>query len=191
MRTRMSLTLIATVLGLSALLWTQDARSLPEYAQARDVARQVLEESRTLLMKELASKGAAGAVDACAAVALDLGRKHEAAGWRVRRVSTRLRNPADAPDAYEATVLGRFAADGVKPEAEHVGVSTEQGKRYLRYLKPIVIPGELCLKCHGDPASMDPKVVEILRSRYPQDRATEHQVGDLRGAVSVRIPLSK
>lgn len=191
MTLRRCLTFCSALLAVPVVLRTEDVRSLPEYAKARDVARQVLEDSRDLLLREVAAKGPAGAVDACAAVALDIGRRREGEGWRVRRVSTKLRNPADAPDAYEAAVLTGFAEKPVTAETEHAGISLEEGRRYVRYIRPIVIQGELCLRCHGDPDSMDPKVAEALRRRYPGDKATGYKVGDLRGAVSIRIPLSR
>jgi hypothetical protein len=177
--------------ALLALAVPQSVENLPEFAKAKEVARQVLDESRALLIKEIAAKGAAGALNACAAVASDLGKKHESEGWRIRRVSEKPRNPADTPDAFEQQALRRFAAGTVTPQTEFAAVSDEQGRRYLRYLKPIVIPGGICLRCHGDPAAMEPEVRETLGKLYPGDKATGYMIGDLRGAVSVRIPMSQ
>jgi hypothetical protein len=126
-------------------------------------------------------------------VALDLARTHEREGWRVRRVSDRLRNPADAPDAWEVRQLALFEerhrAKPLDADAEAWEVVREDGRRALRYAKPVVIPGELCLRCHGDPATFDAALRDSLSLRYPDDRATGYRVGDLRGAISVRIPL--
>ena len=36
---------------------------------------------------------------------------------------------------------------------------------------------------------IDPQVQSILRERYPLDQATGFRPGDLRGAISVRVPL--
>jgi hypothetical protein len=55
-------------------------------------------------------------------------------------------------------------------------------------MQPIRVQA-MCLSCHGDPAGIPAEVKEILASRYPKDLATGYKAGDLRGAVSVRIPL--
>lgn len=166
---------------------------LPEYLQARAVAARVIEDTRALLEREIQARGPAGALQACFAVALDLARKHEQEGWRVRRVSERVRNPGDTPEPYEATVLRRFAelkARGeLGPAAEHVEVVTETGRQYLWYLKPIAIAGPVCLNCHGPTEQLATDVKAALATFYPNDQATGYRLGDLRGAVSVKIPL--
>jgi hypothetical protein len=63
------------------------------------------------------------------------------------------------------------------------------GTYELQYVRPILMQAR-CLPCHGDPASLDPAVHALLARRYPEDRATGYRVGDLRGAVSVRVPLA-
>lgn len=165
----------------------------PEYQRARGIALQVLADTRALLEREIAAKGAAGALHACSAVALEEARKHEEPGWRVRRVTLKVRNPADTPDRYERRVLREFArlqdAGRLSAETEHVTVGVERGHPVLRYLKPITIPGPLCLNCHGPRGDLDAEVRAALRARYPNDRATGYRVGDLRGAISIRVPL--
>ena len=56
----------------------------------------------------------------------------------------------------------------------------------LRYYRPLVI-AEPCLACHGDAESLDPAVAEAIAARYPDDRATGYEVGDLRGVVRVTV----
>jgi hypothetical protein len=47
----------------------------------------------------------------------------------------------------------------------------------------------MCLTCHGEKAKIPPAVRAVLAREYPDDHATGFSVGDVRGAVSVRIPL--
>jgi len=166
---------------------------LPGYREAQAIAKKIVEDTRSLLLKELGEKGPAGAIQACSAVALEMARKHERQGWRVRRVSLKVRNPADTPDPYEARILKQFEALNAKgqlrPDTEHVEVVTEEGKASLRYLKPIVITTPLCLNCHGPQEGLLPEVKAVLQALYPGDQATGYQLHDLRGAVSVKIPL--
>jgi hypothetical protein len=185
----------APVFFTALLLFSQerDVAKLAEYQHAQDVAREVMEGTRALLMKEMQAKGAAGAIQACSAVALDLAKKHEREGWRIRRVSLKLRNPADAPDAFEERQLARFAAqhaEGKLPAEGHAEVVKEAGRNYLRYMRPILISAPLCLQCHGTFEDMSPEVQSRLQQLYPNDRATGYRLKDLRGAVSIRIPLA-
>mgnify|MGYP000379000857 CR=1 FL=1 len=48
---------------------------------------------------------------------------------------------------------------------------------------------ELCLSCHGARASLSPAVSERLRTLYPDDRAVDYRVGEIRGAMTLRQPL--
>ena len=161
------------------------AADMPEAARARVTAREVLEETRSVL------EGAALRV--CAAIAQNIARKHEGEGWRVRRVSEKVRNPADTPDADERDVLtfwARERADGrLKATDEHEELLTENGRRYFHYMRPILIAGPVCLQCHGEPAKLAPGVADALKELYPNDQATGYSVGDLRGAISVKIPM--
>lgn len=166
--------------------------TLPEYQTARAAAKAVLDSTRALLTQELEAYGPAGAIESCSAVAIALAREHEREGWRVRRVSLQLRNPADAPDGFEKRVLRGWASRHLRspldPGTEHVAVAHRAGRRSLRYMKPIVV-SEPCLACHGPASSLSPEVRGVLRERYPKDRATGYRAGDLRGAMSVSVPL--
>jgi hypothetical protein len=161
--------------------------------RSRSAARELLTSLRTTLEKQLAAHGPAGAVSVCADIAQDLSDAvADRNGIGIRRVSERWRNPKDEPDVYELTVLKLFA-DAMREttltdQSEHAGVVIEDGARVFRYMKPIRIQG-MCTACHGQPARMDPAVMKALADRYPADRATGYAIGDLRGAVSVRIPF--
>ncbi len=183
--------LLATI--VVPIVMAQGTQNLPEFKTAKEIAMQILVEGRNLLMKEVNEKGPAGATQACAAVALDLAKKHEKEGWRIRRVSDKIRNPNDAPDSYEASMLKKFAAmkqsGKLGPEDESAEIISEGGNRYLRYMKPIQIAGPICLKCHGSPSEIGADVKEKIAKLYPADQATDYRLQDLRGAVSVKIPL--
>jgi hypothetical protein len=67
-------------------------------------------------------------------------------------------------------------------------IRAPDGSHELQYVRPLVVDGR-CLACHGDPAGFDPEVRAVLARRYPDDRATGYAPGDLRGAISVRVPI--
>jgi hypothetical protein len=199
----------AAILALAALLLacsdtaarrgTQEAPPAPAappeaaVVAARGAADAVMARVKGLLETELAAGGYAGAVEACAELAQQATREEaERAGLAVRRVSLRWRNPADAPDAFERAALERLeieAKAGALPvEVIEVAPATAGNPAELHYLRPIVV-APLCLGCHGAPADLAPGVAEALARRFPADSATGYAAGDLRGAVSVRVPL--
>ena len=79
--------------------------------------------------------------------------------------------------------------DGHRPVATRVVVGSGP-QAQLRALYPIVFPGGVCSRCHGEEGEIDAEVRAAIDERYPQDRATGFRPGDLRGAVSVRVPLA-
>jgi hypothetical protein len=102
----------------------------------------------------------------------------------------RYRNPKNIPDDYEQRKLEEF--DFLNREKrlgnEYVEVVKEGDHEYLRYMRPLVaIP--LCLVCHGLKENIPSEIKAILVEKYPDDRATGFLVGDIRGAISVKIAL--
>jgi hypothetical protein len=168
-----------------------DPRVDSAVAEARVAANELAAQLKKLLQEELAAGGFDGAIAVCAEVAQRRTAEYrEAFKNDIRRVSLRRRNPENEPDDYERGVLESFDRLPVdaRPKAEHWEVVTEDGQESLRYLKPLVT-GALCLTCHGDRATMAPAVTEALGEHYPDDRATGFAVGDVRGAITIRIPL--
>ena len=185
--------LVLSGLTLVALVLPAVAADAPEVEQARMVATQVLEETKSVLEGALKGGQPAAALGVCASVAQNIARRHEQQGWRVRRVSEKVRNLADTPDAEELAVLQAWQeahqAGRLAPAAERHEIVTEGGRRYVHYMKPIFIAGPVCLQCHGAPDKLAPGVADALKELYPRDQATGYAVGDLRGAVSVKIPI--
>lgn len=160
--------------------------------QARRTAGELSETVRGLLQQELQRGGYESALRVCSEAAQRVTREfREQRGHDVRRVSLRARNPADAPDVLERRVLEEFdrrRAAGELPVEHFEVVTSDEGVRALRYLRPLVT-GALCLNCHGRPEDIPPGVSAALKEKYPNDPATGYRGGDVRGAVSVVIAL--
>jgi hypothetical protein len=158
--------------------------------RARGTADALSTDLGGLVMSTLQEQGPVAALEVCSTVAQRRTSEHAASGVGVRRVSERLRNPDNAPDEWEARELeemARLHEQGETP-SEVVGIFRRGEASTLRYLRPITIAPP-CLTCHGQPSEIAPEVAEILRQRYPDDRATGYRAGDLRGAVSVAVDL--
>ena len=72
--------------------------------------------------------------------------------------------PENAPDAWEAAALAAFE----RGEREVVSVDLIEGERFLRLMRPMETE-PACLKCHA---------------------AQGYRVGDVRGGISVSVPLA-
>jgi hypothetical protein len=168
-----------------------DPRARDALAEARAAAQGLTEEIRGLLMRELKAGGLEGAVSVCATTAQARTADYRRSfGNDIRRVSLRRRNPANEPDAYERRVLESFDRLPVdaRPGVEAWELVRQEGRETLRYLKPLVASA-MCLTCHGPVTEIPPTVRAVIAREYPDDQATGFSAGDVRGAVSVRIPL--
>jgi hypothetical protein len=142
------------------------------------------------LQKAIADKGVDGAVEFCNVNATPLlNEVAEKYNVNIRRASNRYRNPADQPNEDEQQLLEAYeynAENGIKSEPS---IQKVENGDVLLYTKAIVIPGAFCLSCHGDPSKeIDSKTLQKIDSIYPNDKAKGHQIGDLRGMWSIRIP---
>jgi hypothetical protein len=158
-------------------------------AEGGAIATTVAQGLAQRLQAELATAGAAGAVDFCARTALALTDSLVAAtaAHEVKRTSSRIRNPRNTPDDYERMALAWFdsvrTTTGVLPAA-HVQLA---GEDELRFYRPLLI-APFCTQCHGAPEQLDPEVRRILAERYPADQATGYVEGDMRGVIRVSLP---
>lgn len=142
------------------------------------------------LQKAIAENGTVGAIEFCNTQALpilqEVGEKY---GVEIRRVSNRYRNPADLPNEEEKPLLEAYEYIAESKGKSDPNIQKFENGEVFLYTKPIVIPGGLCLSCHGEPGKdIDENTLKKLGELYPQDKAKNHQIGDLRGMWSVRIP---
>lgn len=139
------------------------------------------------LQTALQENGPVGAVSVChtraAEIAAAAGAEYDVT---IRRTSTRLRNPRNAPDAWEKMNLASFEQqlrNGAAPETLSATTATRTDARVtFRYMQPIIVQ-PLCLTCHGE--TLAPELAAAIDARYPQDQARGYRAGELRGAFSV------
>lgn len=155
-------------------------------AEARGMIPGFSAELVATVRQAMQAGGPVQAIGACQLLAPEITGRHGKAPWRVGRTSLRLRNPANAPDAWERQVLEQFARDFAagRPLGELRQGAVVNGE--YRYMQAIGV-GEPCLACHG--GSLAEPVRQALRERYPGDAAQGFAAGDLRGAFTVRRRL--
>ena len=180
---------------LFSLSFTVSA-DMDEYkAEAKKVTGAFFEELKSELSKGLKAGGPVAAIGICNTRAPALAMEHsQNSGWEVARTSLKLRNPDNAPDAWETKVLQRFEeqrARGEGPDALVYAETVEEGdEKYFRFMKGIVMPPlekMPCLMCHGE--DLDPKTAAALDELYPQDKARGYKAGQVRGAFTLKKKL--
>jgi type IV secretory pathway TrbL component len=162
-------------------------------ADARKASAALIQKLGGELKAAVAASGPEGAIAVCKErapqIAADVSKQF---GFDVKRVSPKNRNPAGASDAWEAEAqagLEKRLAAGEKPETLDTWqiVSTPSGKQF-RYAKALPVQ-QMCLTCHGDPASIPDGVKARLAAEYPLDKATGYAPGMVRGIVSIKRAL--
>lgn len=155
--------------------------------ESRQAARALGSELRATLQTDLKSAGPVRAIVDCNVQGPWLTEKLSAEqGMQVGRTSLRTRNDANAPDAWERSVLAQFEQRKAAGEAvsalEYFELTRQDGKQVFRYMKAIPME-DFCLMCHGE--QIPPDIAAELGRLYPHDRARGYRKGDIGGAFTV------
>ena len=163
-------------------------------AVANEAATAFVRDLGAALKEEMGKDGPAIAVNICTALAPQIaGRISRAYGWRVTRVTNKVRNPLiGMPDAWEQKVLAEFekrtATGQPFDDMTFAEVVKEPDGEYFRFMKAIGIQ-PICLVCHGQKDEIPEAIRAALQQNYPHDQATGYKPGELRGAVSIKQPM--
>lgn len=105
-------------------------------------------------------------------------------GLEIGRISNKNRSPENKPMKVDSLVLLMMAdqaKDGVVPATSLVKLT---GSKY-RYYHPIVMQSQ-CLPCHGNiESNIGSKFYDLIKSKYPNDKAIDFVAGDFRGAWTI------
>ena len=162
-----------------------------EVAQAKKAIKSFVVDLKGELKSNLKAKGPVATIEICNKAAPEITKKKSARyAGTIGRTSLRLRNPKNAPDAWELATLKEFEVRKSNGESikkiDKAEVVAQDGKRFFRYMKAIPT-GEACVKCHG--ADIKSAVAKKLDALYPEDKARGFSKGDIRGAFTVMRPL--
>ena len=194
MLSRISLLAVAGLLtgvALSVHAQTNEKLLLDE---SRAIANLIVNQVRDELVREIERTSPMRAITVCKysvpEITSSISRQK---GVRVTRVALRPRNPSlGEPDAWEQKVLLDFekrVAKGEKADVlEYHQIVSEPAGRSFRYMKSIAVSPP-CLLCHGPVEQLSEGVRAMLQQEYPNDRAVEYRLGQVRGAVSVKKPF--
>ena len=159
--------------------------------QSRDASKQLGSQLKGELKAGLKSQGPVESIAICNVEAeIIASNVSKDANLEVGRTSLKVRNPSNTPDAWEKEKLIYFeqqiqtGMDGKTLEVYEV--INEDNQKWFRYMKAIPT-SEVCVVCHGETIAQPIK--QRLEALYPDDKATGYQVGDLRGAFTVKTKL--
>lgn len=182
---------VAAVLALAPAAHAGQPASTPgtQVSAARAASKELGEALKSQLVAALKSGGAIAALSVCntvaPSIAANISKQHS---MEVGRTALKVRNTANAPDAFETRVLEDFAnriAAGADPATlEYSETVTENGGSTFRYMKAIPMAAEPCAACHG--TDVKPDVKAAVDQLYPQDQATGFKPGELRGAFTIK-----
>jgi len=185
------LLLIPLLATLGSSIANAETTNKERALQSKLVVKEFMGQLKGELQTAMKTGGPVNAINVCKeqapVIAQNLSDKH---GWKVARTSLKVRNPANAPDAWETSILKSFEnrklkGEKVKPMAHFETVKTAEGESF-RFMKAIPT-GKVCLACHGE--NINDSVAAKLKTSYPNDKATGFKAGDIRGAFSITQPI--
>lgn len=136
------------------------------------------------LTRELTQGGPGDAIQVChmsaTTIVHRIGREE---GVSAGRTSARVRTPSNAPRAWAAPIVARYAESRA---AGLDGFVVDLGNK-VGVMRPVAHRA-VCSPCHGLEEQLNSRVRVELKDRYPVDRATGFKEGDLRGWIWVEVP---
>ena len=179
---------VSTFLMLPLLLVAAAMSSRPQGGvELSQVVREIeqLDAMRASLAQGFGDQGVAATRETfsqvCRPVAARAQQLASENGWVVQQLAEKHRNPNNALD-LEAVRAYRLMLQ--EPQLMGLWVRTTMGgAEGARYFRRIVVE-QACLACHGPEVSRP----DFVRQGYPQDKAFDFKIGDLRGVYSVFVP---
>ena len=157
--------------------------------QGQKITRDLQKTIGMALTNALNEGGVQNALKVCKASALPMTDSlANINGVKVRRLSSKVRNPINRPTPREETIITDFEnliQRNIKPKAKLISASDGN---HLYY--PIIISNPLCLRCHGKPnTEIQAQDFKLIQELYPADKAIDYRLGSLRGVWRISFPL--
>jgi len=153
--------------------------------KGKEIAAASFLELSTQLTEQMKAGGPAQAIPFCNEKALpitnQLSEKFDAT---IKRTSNNLRNQENVPSKRELEILDNFHK--MKLENKQLMPIVEVDATNKKHFYAPIIMKANCLVCHGAiNEAVNIKTDSIIKSLYPNDKATGYAEGDLRGIWSI------
>lgn len=160
-------------------------------AKLENISKSYLKNLKGVLVSNMKEGGPLQAVSVCSDTAqkltLEFALKNNV---KIKRVSFKNRNPLNTPDEFETEAINQFQkllnSGKLNKESNVFEIFNNNGTEKARFLKPILVDAP-CLNCHGNDSQISEEVRKVLVKKYPEDKAINYSIGDLRGAISIEF----
>ncbi len=161
-------------------------------ARADEASGLLMKRLGTQLKSALKAGGPESALQVCQQVGQPLtdATNQELGGVTVTRTALKVRNPKNEPNESDRKVMEAWLQ---KNEDGSMLLKSEvvQGPKGGTVVYKPILTQQVCLKCHGDPATFSPELKASLNQLYPNDQATGFTEGSLRGVFKITFPPNK
>jgi len=182
MKSAFLLVLLGILLTVSACRQIRSDDELIE--KGTSVSKELVNALMTELQAEISENGLPDAINYCSLHALPIADSiSRLEQLKVSRVSHRFRNPMNASDDKETAMIEKYTWQQKAGEELHPQVVKRNGQKI--YYAPILLASPLCLSCHGPYENIDPDVRNVLNERYPDDRAVDFRLNEVRGMFKI------
>lgn len=179
----------ATTVSKKNVQYVSGPDELTYIRMGKEIADTIGSTLKQNLQKAMKEGGPVNAVQFCNLEAMPLTNSYSAKyNTEVKRVSDRNRNPQNAANEKELAVLADYNSQlaAGEPLSPKVAIDADGRKHFYA---PI-FTGGLCLTCHGNPKSIQPELLTAIDSLYPNDKARNYTVSELRGIWSIKFKNS-
>ena len=172
------------------LIYADDTLSYEK--ESKEAIKELAINLKKSLKAVLKESGPTAAVEYCNIAAIDITDRISASkSIIIKRTSLKVRNEGNLATSWEKDILNRFEkrqklGESIKSIDYKEVYVDNNNKPFFRYMKAIPT-GKVCLTCHG--STINPDLRTKINELYPEDKAYDFKVGDIRGAFIVQIPL--
>jgi len=182
---------IISFLGFIAIFFSSCQKDLTdqqkeEYViKGKEIAQATVKNLGSNLMKHMKEGGPEQAIPFCNTTANSLteevAKKYNVS---IKRTSLKIRNENNKPNKDEEEILNQYLASLSKGESLKPIISKDKTGK-VHFYAPMKLEAK-CLACHGTVGKkVSVKTDSIIKSLYPNDKATGFKVDDLRGIVNI------
>ena len=104
----------------------------------------------------------------------------------MRRASHKLRNSKNKPNIDQLAVINNYL-EQQETHKDLIPMVMKDDKGFVHFYAPIKLKKK-CLQCHGKPIEqINEKILKIIKTNYPDDKATGFREGELRGIWDIKF----
>ena len=153
--------------------------------KGKEIGKATIQKLGSNLMKHMKNGGTKEAIPFCNTNANSLtgeiAKKYDVS---IKRTSHKMRNDKNNPTTNEQKVLNQYLAQIKKGEQLKPKVIKETDGK-VHFYAPMKLQKK-CLACHGEVGKqVTPVTNDLIKSLYPNDKATGFKDGEFRGIVNI------